>query len=102
MAAAPFLRERLEDLKEDPICRHESAEALGALGDVKSIKLLRRLRDDPSEEDVVRETCEIAVARLEWESGKDEGSEKIKSRYGECRCWRSILEARIIIDVRTL
>lgn len=84
LAAAPFLRDRLEDENEDDICRHEAAEALAALGDTKSIALLRRMRDDPKEVDVVRETCDIAVARLEWEAstaeGKAEGKETIRAR----------------------
>ncbi|KAI9835818.1 MAG: deoxyhypusine hydroxylase [Thelocarpon superellum] len=75
LAAAPFLRGRLEDVHEEAICRHEAAEALGALGDTDSLALLRKCRDDPHEDTVVRETCEIAVDRLEWlvsQQSKDE------------------------------
>ena len=65
----------LEDRDEDSMCRHEAAEALGALGDVGSLKLLRGMRDDVKEVEVVRETAEIAVERIEWENsarGKEE------------------------------
>ena len=51
------------------MCRHEAAEALGALGDVGSLQVLREFRDDGGEVVVVRETCEIAVGRIEWEHG---------------------------------
>ncbi|KAI5809104.1 armadillo-type protein [Peziza echinospora] len=60
----PHLTRVLEDLTEDPMVRHEAAEALGALGMSESIPLLTRFLTDPREE--VRETCEIAIARLEW------------------------------------
>ena len=61
--------------------RHESAEALGALGDVQSLPILRERRDDEGEKVVVRETCEIAVQRIEWESGLKEKEERVKERY---------------------
>lgn len=66
-AAIPSLTKVLEDKQEDPMCRHEAAEALGALGDQGSLPLLRKLRDMEGEEVVVRETCEIAVERIDWE-----------------------------------
>lgn len=81
MAAVPFLRRVLEDLEEDPMCRHEAAEALGALGDEGSLEILRRMRDDAGEKDVVRETCEIAVERIEWEHSGKGNSEKLKNRF---------------------
>jgi deoxyhypusine monooxygenase len=65
------------------MCRHEAAEALAALGDAGSLDLLKERRDDEEEEVVVRETCEIAVDRIQWE--KDEAqrrTEKLKQRYG--------------------
>lgn len=77
-AAVPHLRTVLEDKEEDPMCRHEAAEALGALGDTTSLSLLKALRDDDKEVDVVRETCDIAVDRIEWEHGIQRTSEKLK------------------------
>jgi deoxyhypusine monooxygenase len=80
MNASPFLRERLEDKHEDDICRHEAAEALAALGDIASLPLLTRLRDDPGEAEVVRETCDIAVDKLTWEASKAEEKGQIRPR----------------------
>ncbi|KAH6607603.1 deohypothetical proteinhypusine hydrohypothetical proteinlase [Trichoderma cornu-damae] len=64
-AAIPPLRDVLSDLKEDPMCRHEAAEALGALGNASSLDLLLQFRDRPDEEVVVKETCEIAIDRID-------------------------------------
>lgn len=64
------------------MCRHEAAEALAALSDVGSLELLRACRDDEGEEVVVRETCEIAVDRIEWERDEEgRRKEKLKQRY---------------------
>lgn len=63
------------------MCRHEAAEALGALGDVGSLEVLRQLRDTKEEVEVVRETCEIAVARIEWENSEERKEEKLRQRY---------------------
>ena len=70
----------MENNEEDAMCRHEAAEALGALGDGSSMDLLKALRDDQSQPEVVRETCDIAVDRIEWEQGKSKSSEKLKQR----------------------
>jgi len=59
------------------MCRHEAAEALGALGDVESLDILRQLRDTEEEVVVVRETCEIAVDRIEWENSAERKAEKL-------------------------
>lgn len=80
-AAIAPLRGVLEDKEEDSMCRHEAAEALGALSDKGSLELLRALRDDVKEIDVVRETCDIAVDRIEWDHGLQKGQEKLKKRY---------------------
>ena len=76
LSAAPVLRAVLENRDEDGMVRHEAAEALGALGDQESLELLRSRRDDVGELTVVRETCEIAVGRLEWEAEKESGLKK--------------------------
>ncbi|KAL7789083.1 armadillo-type protein [Trichoderma ceciliae] len=77
-AAIPPLREVLSDLNEDPMCRHEAAEALGALGNASSLDLLREFRDRADEEVVVKETCEIAVDRIEWENSESRKQEKLR------------------------
>jgi deoxyhypusine monooxygenase len=81
LAAAPLLRAVLEDKHEDSMCRHEAAEALGALGDVESLDVLKQLRDSREETVVVRETCEIAVARIEWENSEQRKGERLGQRY---------------------
>ncbi|KAG5292162.1 deoxyhypusine hydroxylase [Histoplasma ohiense] len=78
LAAVPYLREVLENRGEDPMCRHEAAEALGALCDSDSLDILRNLRDDKNEPDVVRETCDIAVERIEWEMSGRRKAENLK------------------------
>lgn len=85
MEAVPPLRKVLEDKQEDAMCRHEAAEALGALGDEGSLSLLKQLRDDTREPEVVRETCDIAVDRIEWEHSKSSAAEKLKQRYDSCK-----------------
>lgn len=65
-AAGPPLRKALADLQEDVMCRHEAAEALGALGHADNLAMLRQFRDRPGEAVVIVETCEIAIDRIEW------------------------------------
>ncbi|KAG6039110.1 deoxyhypusine hydroxylase [Claviceps citrina] len=77
-AAAKPLRDVLSDLTEDPMCRHEAAEALGALGNTESLELLKYFRDREGEEVVVSETCEIAIARIEWENSQERQQEKLR------------------------
>jgi deoxyhypusine monooxygenase len=79
-AAAPALRKALLDFAEDDMVRHESAEALGALGDVYSLQILKERRDDGAEKEVVRETCEIAVGRIEWEGSLRGKEGRVKER----------------------
>ena len=63
------------------MCRHEAAEALGALGDAQSLQVLREFRDREGEEVVVKETCEIAIDRIEWETSEQRKQEKLKQRF---------------------
>lgn len=66
----------LEDMQQQGMVRHEAAEALGAIGDERSLATLAKFEhDDPLE--VVRQTCELARERIEWvksqrEVGKQE------------------------------
>lgn len=82
-AAAPYLKDVLGNLQEDPMCRHEAAEALGALGDAGSLEVLRKFRDREGEEVVVKETCEIAIDRIEWENSEQRKQEKLRQRSVE-------------------
>ncbi|KPI35505.1 Deoxyhypusine hydroxylase [Cyphellophora attinorum] len=78
LAAVPFLRAVLENRSEDPMCRHEAAEALGALGDITSIELMEDMRQDEKEPVVVRETCDIALERIRWLNSDAGKSEQLK------------------------
>ncbi|XP_055934917.1 deoxyhypusine hydroxylase-like [Argiope bruennichi] len=61
--AVPKLESVLEDLSEEPIVRHEAAEALAAIGQNASLPLLRKYINDPCVE--VSETCQLAVRKME-------------------------------------
>ncbi|EME78624.1 uncharacterized protein MYCFIDRAFT_30774 [Pseudocercospora fijiensis CIRAD86] len=76
--AIPYLRAVIQNRNEDAMCRHEAAEAIGALGDQTSLELLKERRDDETEEKVVRETCEIAIERIEWEFSEARKAEKLR------------------------
>ena len=82
LEAVPYLRKVLEDRGEDSMCRHEAAEALGALGDVNSLAIMTTMRDDNDEPTVVRETCDIAVERIRWETSDQRKAEQLKQRSG--------------------
>lgn len=62
------------------MCRHEAAEALGALADKGSIEIMKAMRNNKDEPEVVRETCDIAVDRMLWENSSDGDSEKLRQR----------------------
>ena len=66
--AVPHLIERLEDLNEDVMVRHEAAEALGAIGNRVAMGTLEKFASD--EEVVVAESCEVAIDLLNWVSSK--------------------------------
>lgn len=65
------------------MCRHEAAEALGALGDWDSLELLRSLKGDVREVEVVKETCDIAIERIEWEHSAHRKTERIRNRWAK-------------------
>lgn len=79
--AAPYLRDVLKDDQQQIMVRHEAAEALGALGDKESLDLLQDYyKNDPSIE--IRQTCELAIGRINWEQSEDSKTEVIeKSLY---------------------
>ncbi|KAI0755229.1 ARM repeat-containing protein [Daedaleopsis nitida] len=67
--ALPVLESVLANEKEDPMVRHEAAEALGAISATSSKDVLKRYLNDP--ERCVRETCEIALAKIEWDHSEE-------------------------------
>lgn len=80
-AAIPHLTQVLEDLQEDAMCRHEAAEALGALGNAESLSVLQKYLNREGEDVSVKETCEIAIDRIEWENSEQRRQEKLRQRY---------------------
>uniref|UniRef100_A0A0E0FEJ3 Deoxyhypusine hydroxylase n=1 Tax=Oryza meridionalis TaxID=40149 RepID=A0A0E0FEJ3_9ORYZ len=70
----------LKDLSLHPIVRHEAAEALGAIGLEKSISLLEEsLSADPAVE--VKETCELALRRIEEQKNTSGAETEIVSPF---------------------
>lgn len=62
--ALPSLIERLEDAEEHVMVRHEAAEAMGAIGDVSIVPVLKKHAHDPLPE--VSESCDVALDLLKW------------------------------------
>lgn len=60
--AIPTLINVLSKKDEDKMVRHEAAEALGAIGDKVVLPVLKEYLND--EEEVVRETCELAIDKI--------------------------------------
>lgn len=70
-AAIPKLSQVLSSAGHCAMTRHEAAEALGAIQDPASLKILRYYVDPENEaEEVVRQTCELAIRKIET-SGQD-------------------------------
>ncbi|THV03892.1 deoxyhypusine hydroxylase [Dendrothele bispora CBS 962.96] len=68
-SALPTLENVLSNTSEDPMVRHEAAEAMGAISSEDSLPILKKYLADS--ERSVRETCEIAIARIEWENSEE-------------------------------
>lgn len=68
--AIPVLTRVLADTQQEPMVRHEAAEALGAIGDSSVEETLVSFSADPVVE--VAETCEIALERVRWLKQKKE------------------------------
>ncbi|KAH8596057.1 armadillo-type protein [Bisporella sp. PMI_857] len=83
LEAIQFLREVLQRRDEDPMCRHEAAEAMAAIGDEGCLGLLRDVLKDDKEEVVVRETCEISIARIEWANSEEGKKEQERLRQSD-------------------
>ncbi|KAI5805023.1 armadillo-type protein [Geopyxis carbonaria] len=75
-AAAP-LQLVLANESEDAMVRHEAGEALGALNHAPSLPLLRKYVNDASPE--VAQTCELAIARIEWAASEAAKAEVLQS-----------------------
>ena len=64
-SAIDGLRERLEDVTEDAMVRHECAEALGSIATDDCFRILQKYQQDG--ERVVRESCEVALDMYKYE-----------------------------------
>ncbi|KAL6108614.1 dohh [Pungitius sinensis] len=65
-AAVPALCAALERSGENPMVRHEAAEALGSIGKEECLAVLQQYLGD--RERIVKESCEVALDMLEYES----------------------------------
>lgn len=68
-ASIPQLRAALEKEDENPMVRHECAEALGSIGKDACMEILQRYLKD--QERVVKESCEVALDMLEHENSSE-------------------------------
>eukprot|EP00887_Chlorella_sp_A99_P006698 scaffold3.g6698.t1 len=64
-AAVDTLRQVLEDPSQNPMVRHEAAEALGSIAAPECVVLLKQYVHD--EEPIVADSCEVALDMLEFE-----------------------------------
>lgn len=72
--ANQYLAQVLEDKNQQIMVRHEAAEAMGAIGDAKSLELLEQyFKEDPDVE--IRQTCELAIERIRWENSESANKE---------------------------
>ncbi|KAH9815120.1 armadillo-type protein [Melampsora americana] len=79
-SALPVLGATLADLAVHPMVRHEAAEAMGAISDISSIQILKSFLNDP--EIAVRETCELAIGKIEHDHHQNESSSSGPGEYG--------------------
>lgn len=82
-SAIPTLKASLNDTKEDVMVRHEAAEALGAIGELDTLPVLQAYADDPQCPRELRETCHLAVEKIqnEQKSATDGSGEATESMY---------------------
>ncbi|XP_043946701.1 deoxyhypusine hydroxylase [Protopterus annectens] len=68
-ACVPQLSEALRKLDENPMVRHECAEALGSIAKASCLETLKEFLDD--KERVVKESCIVALDMYEYENSND-------------------------------
>lgn len=64
----PFYKHRWEAELRDTEKNDQAAEAMGAISDPSSLVVLRKYLTHP--ERAIRETAEIAVAKIEWDNSE--------------------------------
>ncbi|TPX58114.1 hypothetical protein PhCBS80983_g03360 [Powellomyces hirtus] len=79
--ALPTLVKVLETLDEDPMVRHEAAEAMGAIGLEQSLPILIQYRDTDASR-AVRETCVLAIEKIEYEVSLRNGTATAEASSG--------------------
>ncbi|KAF9221655.1 ARM repeat-containing protein [Gyrodon lividus] len=82
MTALPALEAVLRKQGEDPMVpsdgsMRQAAEAMGAISSTTSLPILREYLTDPNRS--VRETCEIALAKIDWDNS-EEGKRHAKAK----------------------
>nr|NVI76076.1 nero [Cucujiformia] len=78
--AIPVLISVLEDRLQEPMVRHEAAEALGAIASERAVSHLQKYKNDEIIE--VSETCELALDRMKWlKSSSGESAKLSKSSF---------------------
>jgi deoxyhypusine monooxygenase len=75
--AHAVLKKVLGTMDEDPMVRHEAAEALGAIGSLDSLPILEEYLKDECE--VVSQTCELAIEKIKYDNRKEK--ETLPERY---------------------
>lgn len=70
--AVKLLINVLEDKNQEPIVRHEAAEALGAIASDSVTEILEKYTKDDTRE--VAETCQLALDRLKWLKSNSENN----------------------------
>jgi HEAT repeat protein len=69
----------------------QAAEAMGAISSTTCVPILREYLPDPDRS--VRETCEIALAKIEWDNS-EEGKKHVEAKESSdtapsvCPAWR--------------
>jgi len=75
----PELIKVLENKSNEPMVRHEAGEALGAIGDVLAVHVLRNYVNDTVQE--VAETCQLALERIELMKREKVQNQMNQSKY---------------------
>ncbi|XP_064480901.1 deoxyhypusine hydroxylase-like [Ornithodoros turicata] len=98
-SAIPTLISVLKDVNQEPIVRHEAAEALGAIG--MPLGVLEEFTAD--KESVVAETCQLALKRIAWlESPESKEAKFQDSPYSSIDPAPPLLEDRPIQELKIM
>lgn len=67
--AVSILTEVLQDENQEVIVRHEAGEALGAIGSLSSVEVLKKYENSDIRD--LADTCQLAIQRIKWLHGSD-------------------------------